>query len=120
MGENMAKNLEEIKAEVVRAGGLRTYPMRDVRDAAGIVKLGGVNVKQISEDLADLGLAHFPNPLPTNQDGRARLYVKGTPVGKVIDAAVNLSDKNDTYLRNVADNSGSEEIIKRIRALVCE
>jgi len=107
--------------EIIDAGqGVTTCLMQELRNAHGAGKLGVNVVANISEALDHRGLSHFPNPLPANQLDKARIFKRGTPVGEVIRAVLTVDDtKSDDVLRNIAGNTGND-IIKKIRELVCD
>ena len=89
---------DEIKKQVEEAGGVLTLTMAALRDAAGAGKLGVHVRSNISRRLAAMGLGHVPTELPANQHERVRVYKRGTPVGDLIEAALNPGERNDESL----------------------
>ena len=101
-----------------RNGGVYTIMMEELRDAYGAGKLG-IHVRTgISDKLRSLGLDHLPEDLPLFQEGRARIYRKGQPVGKLIEAVARIDEDQDEILRSAA---GGEDaiVVQKIRELVC-
>ena len=112
-------DLAEIRGAVEQNENILSMEMRELRDAYGAQRLK-VNVRQhISDELASLGLGHFPEKLPDDQWGWVRLYKQGTPQAHLIQAVLNPGESHDNTLHaHVGDES--EDIIRRIRELVCE
>ena len=115
------QSMEKIKATVDAEGGIKTYAMRDLRDAGGWGKLGNRVVVDIANLLEEHGLGYLPatRALPTDQDRIVRLYVERSPVGRIIGAVLKPSDQGDQRLREAASNDGAE-VLEAVRALVCE
>lgn len=114
------KNYDELAQVIESRHGVMTCLMQELRDAHGAGKLGVNVVANISDALEHRGLGHFPDPLPVNQWEKARIYRRGTPVGDVIRAVLAVDDeKSDDVLRSIAGNTGND-IIKKIRELVCD
>jgi hypothetical protein len=113
------KTFEELASLVDGNAGVFTVTMGELRDAYGVRKLG-VHIRNgISEKLRTLGLRHLPDVLPIYQEEYARIYRDGSPVGKLIAAAVHGNGEGaDQVLRDAA---GGEDtvIVKQIRELVC-
>ena len=111
---------EEIKNEVAKNGGVKTYAMGSLRDTHGAGRLG-VNVcQEISEKLAGEGLGHIPQDLPSFQDEQIRLYKKGTAVGKLIDTVLSPGEQNDLSLseRFSSESPDYASMIEQIRDIV--
>ena len=93
-----------------------------LRDVHGAGKLGSIVVSGIHDRLESLGLGHTPQELPTYQWERAIIYrKKGTPVAQMIQAVNSRDEKSDAVLREFANkNSQANDIVKRIKELVCD
>ncbi|MGQ0671160.1 MAG: hypothetical protein ACT4PO_16120 [Actinomycetota bacterium] len=113
------KSLEDLKSAVEAQGGVLTVPALDVRDAHGADRLGKIVRENIARALEGHGLNFFPRPLPGYQEQSVRLWKRGTPVAEVIEAALNPSANGDEILRTRTAGQ-EEEILRRIRELVCE
>ncbi|WP_395793836.1 hypothetical protein [Aquimonas sp.] len=113
---------DQIKAQVEKAGNVRTFTMETLRDAHGAQKLG-VNVRSaISQELAGIGLGHVPVELPTYQHEPVRLFKRGTPVGQLIESVLDPGEQNDKLLTERFASAGPDysEIVEKIRRLVAE
>lgn len=110
---------DELDDLVEKGQGVTTVTMEELRNAHGAGKLG-VHVRTaISEKLASRGLRHLPKELPIYQEQRARVYKAGTPVAKIIEAAVNdLGEQADQVLRDAAGGEAAE-VVQKIREMVC-
>ena len=79
----MAKDFEQIRREVVEAGGIKHYKMQTLRDASPYRKLGpGVN-QEISDALQQKSLDHS-DPLPMYQHEGVYVHEQGTPAARLI------------------------------------
>lgn len=115
-------NWDEIKNLVEENGGVVSFTMNELRDAAGKEKLG-VNVRaEISKTLAGFGLGHIPKELPSYQHESVRLYKRGTYVGDFIETVLSPGEQNDRRIREQlnATDARNIEIIEAIRELVAE
>jgi hypothetical protein len=110
---------EELAEATAAEGGLLTLDMVKLRDIHGAGKLGVHVVQNISDRLDGLGLGHQPDVLPQQQWERVRIYSRGSPVGRVIEAAHTVDDKSDAILREIGKND-ADELLKKIRELVCD
>ena len=80
----------------------------------------GVNVVgNICDALDHRGLAHTPADLPLRQWESVRIYRRSSVIGKLIQAAVTISEESDKALSS-ATGTAETEIIKRIRELLCD
>jgi hypothetical protein len=115
------QRMEKLKAAVEAEGGIKTYDMGELRDAAGWGKLGNRVVIDIANLLAAHGLGYLPatRALPTDQDRMVRVYVERSPVGKIIEAVLSPSQQGDKRLREAA-SSDAEQVLEAVRTLVCE
>ncbi len=109
-----------ITEQVARGNGVSTVMMGDLRDAHGAGKLGTTVVENIVAQLASTGLGHVPE-LTTSQWDEVRIYRKGTPVGRLIEAAKTVGQDNDETLRqSVGKDVRVQGLIEQIRELVCD
>lgn len=93
--------------------------MEELREIEGAGRLGQHVRASISGNLLSHGMGHLPAELPSYQDFEVRVYRLGTALADVINAALNPSTSGDQILRQVAA-SDAQDVIKKIRALVCE
>jgi hypothetical protein len=113
------KTYDDLAKAVRDTGNVMSCAMGTLRAIHGAGKLGVHVVQNISEQLEQHGLGHYPEELPQDQWQYARLYRLGTPVAKVIRAVMTPDEKNDKVLRDVG-GSEAQDILKKIRELVCD
>jgi hypothetical protein len=113
------KNYDDLAKAVRDAGNVLSCDMGTLRDIHGAGKLGIHVVRNISEELENHGLGHYPEELPQDQWKNARIYKLGTTVAKVIRAVVSPDEKSDKVLRDIGGGEANETL-KRIRELVCD
>lgn len=113
------KTYADLLQAVTGRGGVMYVDMMELRDIHGAGKLGIHVTQNISDKLMGMGLGHFPQQLPQQQSERVRIYLRGSAVGKVIDAALTMETGSNRLLRSVANNADSE-ILKKIKELVCD
>jgi hypothetical protein len=111
-------SLEDLARRVDDNQGVITTSMRALRDAYGAERLGKHVRSGLSAKLAEWGLRHAPSELPDSQDEWVRVFRRGSPVEKVIQAARRISPDNDEILREAAANKAADAI-QKIRELVC-
>jgi hypothetical protein len=109
---------EELKETVEAAENVKTVSMANLRDIYGVKRLGIHVCEEISNKLAGMGLGHSPELEPDAWQ-HVRVYKLGTPVGDVLNAADRPGDEGDKMLRKVVQDNASE-VLREIRALVCE
>jgi len=90
-----------------------------LRDIHGAGKLGVHVAQNISDRLNSLGMGHFPEVLPQQQWEQVRIYIRGSAVGKLIEAALTINSSSNRTLRDAANNEDSQ-VVKKIRELVCD
>lgn len=112
---------DEISKDVEQAGGLKTFQMETLRNAAGAAKLGANVRAEIKKNLAKRGLGHVPvQNLPSYQHEQVRLYKRGTTVGDLMEAAVTPGPGNDSKLLEAlgSEDSKHAEVLAAIRELL--
>jgi len=114
------KNLHDLRQQLdSKFGGVITLPMWIIRNAYGAERLGVNVIANIGEELDGLGIGHLPKKLPADQLAYARVYLKKSPVGRVIKAALELNPDQDPALRKLT-NEKADEVLKKVRELVCD
>jgi hypothetical protein len=111
------KTYDQLIADV-DAQGMVTYPMSILRDIDGAGKLGVHVRKKISQELRARGIDHLPEDLPANQGDAVRVFKRGTPLYRVIQAVLDPSPDGDSVLRSIVNDDAREKIeqIERILA----
>jgi hypothetical protein len=113
------KSYEEVSDFVDKNDGIATFEMWQLRDAHGAGKLGINVVANISEELEKRGLGHQPRSLPQNQNESARVYRRGSTVGKIMEATRKVDAEADRFLRAISANDAADTL-KKIKELVCD
>jgi len=114
------KSLDDLPAHVKQSGGVVTLSAERLRDLYGADRLGRHVRAGISQELAGLGLAHYPEELPDRQHEPVRVYQQGSQVAEIIASVLNVHDpKADLRLRKAAKNDG-EKVLQKIRELLDE
>lgn len=113
------KNFRDLKTQLEeKFDGICTVSMSALRDAYGADRLGVNVVANMSAELDGLGVAHMPSTLPKDQYQLARVYLRNSPVGKLIDASTRIDSQADATLRK-AINERAEDVLKRVKEIVC-
>ena len=86
----MANNWENIRQDVLKAGGIKCVKMAQLRDASPYRRLGpGVN-DEISTALRQVGIEHWPKALPVSADEAVYVYATADhAVAELIGALAN-------------------------------
>src|SRR5687768_7977691 len=116
----MAKDFEQIRSDVVAAGGIKCFQMRILRDASPYDRLGpGVN-QEISNALRQKSLEH--SELPLYQHEPVYVYEQGSNAAKLINAVMGQpsEDGAKAILGAVAPHdqtNGAESQLEAVKAL---
>lgn len=106
-----------VKAAVDSKGGLLSMPMRHLRDAHGVDRLGVHVRRAIHDKLLGHGIGHTPEDLPEYQERMVRLYTLGSPFDKTLRDMQDLSEDADQRLRETFGND-YEDVVQKIKELV--
>jgi hypothetical protein len=91
----------------------------DVRDACGVRRLAKLNVARVDNALRKEGLGSCPRTLGGKKQGeRVRLFVKGSRIGRFLEAARAFNASSDETLRELSSDVGDK--LERIRAVLEE
>jgi hypothetical protein len=112
------QDFDELEQEVRQKGNVLSVQMFTLRNLQGAGRLGPYVVEQISKELAKRGLGHHPEGLPEQQWDWVRIFKLGSNVADLIRASMNIGDKEDEKLRQLA-NDDVMGTLNRIRQLVC-
>lgn len=112
-----ATNFNELLAEVKANGGVLTIGMWALRNMQGAGKLGKRVIEDIERELDNRGLRHLPATLPTSQDDPVRVFIGTGRIGKLIEAAHDVSPGADDVLRRHAD-AAAETLRERIEEVM--
>lgn len=96
---------------------LIVVPMLELRDAYGAVRLGDTVVTEISKRLAQAGLGHFPDPLPTDKSENVRLFRQGTRIADLVAAVRHPTAAGDELLVSAALDEDAA-IVSRMKAIL--
>ena len=119
----MAKSFEEIRAEVIKAGGIKCFKMEVLKQASPYKRLGpGVNA-EIGEELEKKGLVHTPLQLSSWEtvyvvDGHSRIgelfrTIHGTPTDEGAKTIQAVSQPGDGV-------ATAEEQLKEVKAVLVQ
>lgn len=110
--------VKEIEARVDASGGLAVCTLGELRDVAGKGKLGNFVLQAAAKTLDGIGLAFYPAPAePFRQHHEVRVYRRDSPLGALVQAVVEPTERGDELLRATAKNDHAA-IISKIRELV--
>lgn len=113
------ESYEKLADRVESSGSLLACEMEVLRELHEAGRLGVNVVRGISNKLAQHGLAHIPPELPTSQHEMIRIYKRGTPLARIVEAVLQPSEQGDERLREAANEETAEKL-QRVRELVCD
>jgi len=113
------KTYADLAEATTAQGGVVNIEMMKLRDIHGAGKLGVHVAQNISDKLNSLGMGHQPEVLPQQQSEQVRIFIRGSAVGKLIEAARTIDSGSNRILREAANNEDSQ-VVKKIRELVCD
>ena len=109
---------DELDQLVAENGNLIDVTMAQLRDAARWDRLTGGAIKVVEDQLGQRGLGHFP-ALTENRHQTVRIFKNRTDLGKLVEAVLSPTDGGDKELREAA-NRDADQLVRRIRELVCD
>lgn len=110
--------LKEIESRVDANGGLAICTLGELRDLAGKGKLGAYVLQAAAKALDGIGLAFYPVPAePLRQHHEVRVYRRDSPLGALVQAVIEPTERGDELLRATANNDHAA-VISKIRDLV--
>lgn len=117
-------NMQDVAQAAEENGDLLAVSLLDLRQALGYDRLGVRVLRWIADGLDGEGLGFFPqwvldgevNNAPRAHDV-VRVYRKGTPLGKVIDAVLDPTNRGDELLRQ-SGSGDAASTLERIRELL--
>lgn len=114
-------------AKQVAVEGLAVVTLLQLREMLGYKKLGPRVLMDVAQGLRAEGLGYFPQYVLDDNPGsrqwdEVRVYAKNSPVGKLVDAVLEPSAKNDTYLIEASSGSDAQAaaILDQVRTLLGE
>jgi hypothetical protein len=116
--ENLRDHLAEEQIMVVS--------LQELREALDYKKLGPRVLIEIAQKLSGQGLGYFPREtIDNNAEPRAweevRVYLKDSPLGKVVQSVLDPTESGDTYLLELADvDNSAAEMLDAIRKVLGE
>lgn len=115
----MLTSYDALRKQVEADSGLYTTTMEELREIEGAGRLGQHVRAAISGNIGANGMGHLPEVLPAYQQQEVRIFRLGTPLADVVGAVLTPSTPGDQVLRQVG-TADAQEVIKKIRQLVCE
>lgn len=119
----MEDKFEDIRREVIQAGGIKCFKMQTLREASVYKKLGpGVN-KELSGLLQQKNLGH--TEMPVYQDESVYVYEQGSPAAQLIHAIIGTPSDSGAaaILKAVSPGNGASEAgrkLEEVKALAIQ
>jgi hypothetical protein len=105
--------------DAVRANkGVLKLDMGALRDMQGAGKLGIYVRKDISKNLSDRGLGHFPEDLPVYQHEEVRVFERDSRIGRIVNAVLHPNAAGDKELRGLDGDDDDRDLLDQVRKLV--
>lgn len=99
----MFQTYEELHDHVLNEGGAATISMAEFVSLEGAGGLGRKIVGRVADRLSAQGLGHYPTELPSRSDQEIRVWVVGSPVGKLLGQAYTTDRDATRYLNDMAE-----------------
>ncbi|MET8945409.1 hypothetical protein ABZX30_17950 [Streptomyces sp. NPDC004542] len=101
-------------------GGVYLTNMGVLREVKKAGRLGNLVREEIGNKLSSIGLGHLPDELPAYQERSVILYVKGGPVGKVVQAVIDTPSHESADQLRQLNTSEAQDKLRRIAEIVQE
>jgi hypothetical protein len=128
MDPDFLNKLDAIQKRVKDADGVLTVSMKELKDLHGAMRLKELVRESIAEHLkykqvGFVGVGPAYDELPNSENETVRLYMKGTPVARVIEAVLLKGAGGDQQLRELADSGSAvttQDIIQKMKLLIAQ
>jgi hypothetical protein len=123
MQEEPTNNLDtwdDLRVAAESNGGVFVTTMGVLRDVKKAGRLGNLVRDEISNKLSGAGLGHLPAELPSYQSEYVTLYVKGGPVGKVVQAVTEPPSMESAERLRALNTSAAADKLQRIAEIIQE
>lgn len=119
------EKLDDLVKEVKANGDVLTVSMRRLKDLYGGYRLKGLIRKSIADGLLyrQLGFVGIGDELPNSENDNVRLYLKGTPVGSIIEAVLLEGQPGDMRLREIAASNAAlttQDLVRRLNEVISQ
>ncbi len=99
--------LDGIYNRVKDADGVLTVPMKELKELHGAQRLKELVRESIVTHLNYRQIGFTGGELPNSENESVRLYLKGTPVARIIEAVELKGARGDQQLRELADTASA-------------
>lgn len=115
--------LEEILRDIRQNGDVLTVPMKRLKALHGAERLKSLVRQSIRDHLNYRQIGFVGDELPASENDAVRLYLKGTPVARVIEAVQLKGSRGDEQLRELA-NTGSaattQDLVQKLKLVLSQ
>lgn len=115
--------LEEIHQDIKQNGDVLTVPMKRLKTLHGAERLKSLVRQSIQNHLSYRQIGFVGDELPASENESVRLYLKGTPVARIIEAVQLKGASGDRQLRELA-NTGSaattQDLIQKLKLVLSQ
>jgi len=116
-----ARRLDVIFDRLTTNGGVETIWMRELKELNGGMKLGSNVRSRIEEHLAYRRIGFVGETLPNDENASVRLFLKGSPVARLIEAVERKGAAADEELRELSVAvvpRTTQELVREIVAVI--
>lgn len=117
------EKLDAIFNDIKDHGDVLTVPMKRLKTLHGAERLKNLVRESIREHLSYRQIGFVGDELPSSENETVRLYVKGTPVARIIEAVQLKGDRGDKQLRELA-NAGSaattQDLVQKLKLVLSQ
>jgi hypothetical protein len=89
------KSVSDLFSRIEKSGGLVTVSMREMKQLYDATRLKSGVRESIEDDLKENGIGHIPPEIPNSEHAEIRLYVRGTRIGRFIQALLQPNTETD-------------------------
>ncbi|KUN75396.1 MULTISPECIES: hypothetical protein [Streptomyces] len=114
------KTWDDLRKAADVNGGVYLTNMGVLREVKKAGRLGNLVREEIGNKLSSIGLGHLPDELPAYQERSVILYVKGGPVGKVVQAVIDTPSHESADQLRQLNTSEAQDKLRRIAEIVQE
>jgi hypothetical protein len=115
--------LDDILRDITQNGDVLTVPMKRLKTLHGAERLKSLVRQSIQDHLSYRQIGFVGHELPASENESVRLYLKGTPVARIIEAVQLNGPRGDQQLRELASTGSAattQDLVQKLKLVLSQ
>ena len=115
--------LDDIHQDIKKNGDVLTVPMKRLKTLHGAERLKSLVRQSIQDHLSYRQIGFVGQELPASENESVRLYLKGTPVARIIEAVQLNGARGDKQLRELASAGSAattQDLVQKLKLVLSQ